>query len=122
LSLVWPKFAYAILMDKEHGAINHCQETKAVEQVAGLYNRVIHGEFVSDNEWRTAAAARTAAAWAAAWAAWAAAWAAARAAAAAAAEEAAAAAAAWAVSRGSHWKWMADLLIKLLSECKPKRK
>ena len=106
LSMVWPKFAYWLLVDEKHGVVRFSKEEKDVEdainQVAGLYKQWID-EDVKPNQRK----------WDAAWnAAWIAAWAAENAA------GAAARAAAGAAARAAHWQTMSQKLIKLLKEAR----
>jgi len=66
LSLVWPKFAVWLLVDKDHGVVKFAKENGrlAIEAVAALYARVIAGETVTREEFSKAAAAAYAAAYA----------------------------------------------------------
>ncbi len=113
LSLVWPRFALAILTDEARGVrrltAEGSDQRAAVDRVGALFRRVVggEGEVVSREEWGTAyAAAHAAAAHAAADAA--------AAACAYAAADACAYAAADAAGR-THYRWMADLLLALLA-------
>lgn len=58
LSLVWPRFAHWLLVDKEHGVVRFAKEKSklAIEAVAALYAGVIAGEKVEKEEFRAAAA------------------------------------------------------------------
>ena|SRR3990167_1851199 len=120
LSIVWPRFAVWMLMDRRDGVIRFAINDKvksALTNVAALWERVIAGESVKSlrAEFEAAEAAAEAARAAARDAAWAVAEAAAEAARAAAwAAAEAARAAAWAVA----WVRMADKLIALLEEAK----
>ncbi len=126
LSMVWPKFALWLLVDKKLGVIRFAKKesTKsAIQNVGALYQRWISGDKPESSEWesvRRAAAYTAAAADAAAYAAAAAAYASAAAADAAAYAYAAAAdAAAYAYAadaRKSHYLAMADKLIELIEE------
>jgi hypothetical protein len=146
LSLVMPRFMVWLLSDPEHGTMRLCSESgkEATEAVVALYQRLIEGDLVVDQEWRavsklaataadaayaayaTAAyatayaadaayAAYATAAYATADAAYAAAYAA-TAAAADAAADAAAYAAADAAARQTHYRRMRDKLLDLLRD------
>jgi hypothetical protein len=67
LSLVWPRFAVFLLVDKEYGVVQFVNEKNrlVVEAVAALYSRQIAGETVDREEFRQAADAAAAAAYAA---------------------------------------------------------
>lgn len=93
LSLVTPRFMMWLLTDMKQYAPDAPDVLKSIDQVIGLYERVIAGGTVTDNEWN---AAEGAAAWAAAGAAGAAAW----------ATEGA--------TEGAAYERMADKLIELL--------
>jgi len=126
LSLVWPKFAVWLLVDKKDGVLQYAKSDKsikAITRVAELYSKVIAGEQVEIQTWEDArsdaADAADAAAAADAYAAYAAAAAAADAADAA---DAYAAAAAYAAAdaadaaRRNHYSKCAKKLISLLKE------
>jgi len=57
LSLVTPKFMVWLLVDKKDGVIKHAdaQGKEAIKQVASLYQRIIDGGIVSDDEWEDVA-------------------------------------------------------------------
>jgi hypothetical protein len=68
LSLVWPKFAVWLLVDKTNGVIKHAktdEQRKVITDVANLYRRVIKGETVDVNTWIAARRAADASAYAA---------------------------------------------------------
>jgi len=56
LSLVWPKYAVWLLSDPIHGTFQYCNESgkAATMQVVALYNRVIEGGSVGEDEWARA--------------------------------------------------------------------
>jgi hypothetical protein len=59
LSLVWPRFAVWLLVDKRTGVIRHAKtdaQRAAIQRVADLYGKVVKGEPVADSDWRAAAA------------------------------------------------------------------
>ncbi len=65
LSMVWPKFALWLLMDKKDGVIKYAKKDQtriAIENVGKLYARVVAGEIVAITEWRAARSAAAAAA------------------------------------------------------------
>ncbi len=71
LSMVWPKFALWLLMDKKDGVIKYAKKDQtriAIENVGKLYARVVAGEIVAITEWRAARSAAYADAYAAAYA------------------------------------------------------
>jgi hypothetical protein len=116
LSLVWPRFAIAILTDPEHGVARLTNagsaQRKAIDSIADLYSRTIAGKTIQRETWQRARyaayAATAAAADATAYAA--------DAAATAYAADAAATAYAYAGSRSEHYRWMADTLLTILRE------
>jgi hypothetical protein len=135
LSLVWPRFAVWLLVDKKSGVLRFAKtdtQRTAMQRVADLYARKIRGETIAESEWRAAATAAYAAAAAAATAAATAATADAAAAATAAnaaataayaaAAATAATAAAWREARGRHYQTMARKLLTLLKAAPVVRK
>jgi hypothetical protein len=125
LSLITPKFMVWLMKDLRKYAKGYPDVLKALKTVADLYQKIIDGGVVSDEEWALAAeAARAAwaaeAARAAARAARAAAWVARVARVAEAVAEAAAEAAwaAWAAAEADQYKKMAKKLLELLAEAK----
>jgi len=95
LTLVKNQFLHALLVDPEHGVIRHSPDSPEIFAVAALHQRVIDGEIVSEDEWRSAAEEAAAAARAAA---------------------ARATAARWA---GAARAWQRDLLLGLLRSIVP---
>lgn len=67
-TLLQNKFMHWLLVDPEHGVIRFATDAErpAIEAVAALHLRAIHGEQVLDEEWAAAWAAARAAASAAA--------------------------------------------------------
>ena len=126
LSMVWPRFAVALLSDPDHGACRHAsgEVLLAVQRVSVLYEDVIAGRVVTPSEWEVArlrAAAVQAerqAAWAERQAAWAAAQAAAMSARAAMSAVQAAARAERAEREAAAAEWQADTLVRLLTEAR----
>ncbi len=59
LSTVLPRWLHWLLMDEEHGVVNYANpDSEAViERVAGLLQRQIDGETVTQEEWESAASA-----------------------------------------------------------------
>lgn len=59
LAVAWPRFAVALMIDPEHGVARLTAEGSAarvaIVAVAALYQRVIHGDTVTREEWREAA-------------------------------------------------------------------
>jgi hypothetical protein len=123
LSLVWPRFALALLTDETHGVRRLAPEgsdaRKAINAVAALFTRQIAGNVPTRGEWRFAADAAAAHTYAVDAAAAAHTYAAAADAAASAAADAAASAAAHAhahAERHVAYRWQADTLAKLLAD------
>lgn len=70
LSLIWPKFAYWLLVDPEHGVIKFNRHQSIID-VATLFQRIIEGEKLNITEWQSTTDAATNAASAYAYAAYA---------------------------------------------------
>jgi len=54
LDNVWPKFAYFLLVDGEHGVIKFARSErskKSIQDVADMYQRKINGEIIDANRW-----------------------------------------------------------------------
>jgi hypothetical protein len=60
LSLVWPRFAIWLLVEKRTGVIRYAKtdaQRAAIQRVAALYGKVVKGDLVAVSDWRAAAAA-----------------------------------------------------------------
>ncbi len=71
LSMVWPKFALWLLIDKKHGVIQYTKSERSkesIQKVANMYKSLIEGAVINSSDWRDAAAAAYADAAAAAYA------------------------------------------------------
>ena len=65
LSMVWPKFAHWLLINRENGVIRHAKQKptkKAIQDVAELYQRWIKGDKPTTEEWLVSRSAAYAAA------------------------------------------------------------